>query len=240
MEKIKNLIRRLSYSISRLTPFRSKDDYWEYYNRQIFVSEGIKKFGLERARVLDVGGATGNNLLKRFGIKNVTTLDIEKKADIVASAADMPLDDASYDVVTCIDTMEHIPANDRDKVVRELVRVAARMTFLVAPILSPENNEAESLVLKYRDCSFVKDHQVHGLVDAHRIRSLLGELVEQGTVDRFEEVALDDLHSWVLLMTRGFASELTLYKEAYFLENKFFPKRFGFVIYKPIKAPNMA
>ena len=229
---MKNIMRRGLCLVKKFNPFVSGGEYWEYYNRQMFVSGSIKRFGLERARVLDVGGATGNNLLRRFGIEHVTTLDIDKKADIVASADDMPLEDESYDVVTCIDTMEHIPVAVRDQVVRELVRVAARVTFLVAPVLSAENNQAERLVLKYRDCAFLKDHQVHGLVDAQRIRTLLDELIVQGAVDRYDEVALDDLLSWVLLMTRGFASESQLYQEAYFLENQFFPKRFGFVIFK--------
>lgn len=227
-----NKVRRIANLISKFSGGNSKEHHWEYFNRQNFVSQRIKSLNLEHSRVLDVGGATGNNLLKRFGISNVTTLDIDPKANIVASAADIPLEDGSYDVVTCIDTLEHIPQADREKVVGELVRVAAKAAFLVAPMASRENDQAEKLVLKYLECGFVEDHQKHGLVDFDRIRAQLQDMQEKGAIRSFEESWLDNLHGWVILMTRGFVSESRIYQEAYFLENRFCPKRTAFAIYK--------
>lgn len=232
VRNMKNKYRRVLHLLKKFAPKAAGEQYWEYFNRQHFISQKIKDMNLQNSKILDVGGATGDNLLVRFGINNVTTLDIDSRANIVASAADMPLEDGVYDVVTCIDTLEHIPQVDRARVVGELVRVAARAVFLVAPTDSPENNQAEKLVLRYLDCRFVADHQQHGLVDFNKIRTQLEDMQRKGAIKKFEEVALDNLHSWVILMTRGFVNESKIYQEAYFLENRFCPKRFGFAIYK--------
>jgi SAM-dependent methyltransferase len=229
---MKNKLRRVKHILNKFGSKKKYEHYWEHFNRQSFVSEGIKLLGLEGSKILDVGGATGNNLLLRFGMKNVTTLDIDPSANIVANAADIPLEDRSYDVVTCIDMLEHVVREDRGLVVGELIRVAEKAVFLVAPADSPENNLAEKLVLKYLDCDFVKDHQLHGLVDFEKIRLQLQDMQEKGVIEKYEEVALDNLHSWVLLMTRGYVSESRIYQEAFSLENRFYPKRIGFAIYK--------
>jgi hypothetical protein len=49
--------------------------HWEWYGRIRFAAERIQELQLAGARVLDVGGATGDNLLRRAGISQVTTLD---------------------------------------------------------------------------------------------------------------------------------------------------------------------
>lgn len=106
---------------------------------------------LPRCRVLDVGGATGNNLLKEFGIDDVVTLDLNRDADVVASADRIPLVDKSFDIVTCIDTLEHIPKESRVQAVKEMLRVASKAVLLVAPMNSENNRRAEELVLRYRN-----------------------------------------------------------------------------------------
>ncbi len=110
------------------------EHYWESYNRLRFVSDLIKKLGVPNPRVLDVGDTRRNNLFKKFDIKDVTTLDIDPLANIVASADNIPLRDNAYDIVTCIDMLEHVPRRIRNKVVREIVRVASKAVFLIAPV----------------------------------------------------------------------------------------------------------
>lgn len=205
---------------------------WEHHNRICFVSERIKKLQISNPRVLDVGGATGNNLLIKFGINHVVTLDIDPGADITASADNIPLEDNSYDIVTCIDTVEHIPKDVRKQVVREIVRVASKAVFLVAPKESEENILAEQLVLKYIKTQFIEQHQIHGLVDFDEIESLLKSMQEDGIIKSYEKTPLDDLLNWVTMMTRGYVDNTRIYQEAYFLENGFFPKRIGLSIYK--------
>jgi hypothetical protein len=188
--------------------------------------------GESNVSVLDVGGATGDNLLGEFGVSNVTTLDTDPRADIVCSADDMHLEDDSYDVVTCIDTLEHIPKDARKQVIREIIRVASRAVFLVAPVDSEENNRAEQIVLKYTRNRFIADHRVHGLVDFLEIESVLSVMQNEGTIRSFEKTLLDDLLNWVTMMTRRNIFHFKkIYQEAHFLENRFCPRRIALSIY---------
>jgi 2-polyprenyl-3-methyl-5-hydroxy-6-metoxy-1,4-benzoquinol methylase len=206
--------------------------HWEYYNRFRFVSDRIKQLGDADIRVLDVGGATGDNLLREFGVSNVTTLDTNPNADIVCSADDIHLEDSSYDVVTCIDTLEHIPKDAREQVIREIVRVASEAVLLVAPVDSAENNQAEEIVLRYTKNRFIAEHQTHGLVDFDLIESLLRVMQEEGTIRSFDKTLLDDLLNWVTMMTRRNIFHFKkIYQEAHFLENRFCPRRIALSIY---------
>ncbi len=227
------ILRRLGAKIGRLAVAEKGNPNeweWEYYNRLRFVSERIKQLPISHPKVLDVGGATGNNLLTKFGISDVTTLDIDPGAEIVASADNIPLQDNSYDVVTCIDTIEHIPKEIREQVVREIVRVASKAVFLVAPVNSEENNLAEQLVSKYIQSRFIEEHRTYGSVDFDEIESVLRGLQRDGRIKGFEKIALDDLLNWVIMMTHGYVADSKIYREAYFLENRFCPKRIGLSI----------
>ena len=218
--------------LRRLWATNRQKHHWEYYNRLRFVSDCIKELGAADVRVLDVGGATGNNLLKDFGISNVTVLDTDPHADIVCSAHDIHVEDNSYDVVTCIDTLEHIPMGTREQVVRELVRVASQAAFLVAPVNSEENNRAEQIVLKYTRNRFIKEHRTYGLVDFDSIESLLRVMREEGTIREFKKKPLDDLLNWVTMMTRRHIIHYKrIYQEAHFLENRFCPRRIALSIF---------
>jgi len=213
-------------------PKQDNKYHWEYYNRLHIISSAIKKLNIPSAKILDVGGATGDNLLSKFGISNVTTLDLAPNADIVASADNMPAADNSYDIVTCIDTLEHIPPEKRERVIHELIRVAGKAVFAAAPVNSPENNKAEQLVLKYIKNHFLTEHQKYGLVDFQKIISILHKEKTGGIITSFESSEIDDLLNWVIMMTSGHVNESAIYQEAYFLENKFHPRRTVISIYK--------
>ena len=206
-------------------PARKDEYHWEYYNRLYFISSAIKKLNIPSAKILDVGGATGDNLLSKFGISNVTTLDLSPHADIVANADNIPAKNNSYDIVTCIDTLEHIPPENREQVIYELIRVATKAIFITAPVNSPENNNAEQLVLKYVKNDFLKEHQKYGLVDFQKIISILHKEKNNGLISSFDCSEIDDLLNWVIMMTSGHVNESKIYREAYFLENKFYPRR---------------
>ena len=199
--------------------------HWEYYNRLRLVSGLIKKLGVPNPRVLDVGDTTRNNLFKKFDIKDVTTIDIDPLANIVASADNIPFRDNAYDIVTCIDMLEHVPRRVRNKVVQEIVRVASKAVFLIAPVDSEENNRAEQLVLQYTKNQFIKEHQIHGLVDFEEIESILRGYQENERIEYYQRKEIDDLLNWVTMMIPYRVSKHKIYKEAYFLENQYRPRR---------------
>ena len=210
-----------------------RSHYWEYYGRLKFASDQILSHHLDQYTVLDVGGATGNNLLEKFGVKNVTTLDVKEGADIVASAAQIPVQDNSFDFVTSLDMMEHVRQDLRSKVVDEMIRVSKICVAIIAPIKSPENMWAEDLVLSYRHADFLQEHKEQGLVDFDQIENQLNHLKSLRKISAFRKAELDNLQTWVSLMTEDFCDSSEVYAKCYErLENRFVPRRIALVISK--------
>lgn len=50
-----------------------------------------------------------------------------------ASVTDLPFDDASFPLVSCVDVIEHLPLDARARAVEELVRVTGRVLVLAFP-----------------------------------------------------------------------------------------------------------
>ena len=209
---------------------KSKDNdahHWEYYGRMKYTSDLIKGLDLAEQAVLDVGGVPGENLLLRFGVRGVTTLDISKGADIVARAEFLPLKDNSFDVVTCIDTLEHISPQFREKTLDEMIRVAAIAVIVVAPQDTVENNLAEQIVLNHCNVGFLDEHKALGLVDFERLEKQLDQYRADGRIKDYARCEMDDLLNWVNMMTRDVKNGSAVYLEAYTLENRFCPRRIG-------------
>lgn len=200
---------------------------WEYFGRMKYTSDLIKSIDIKNPTVLDIGGVPGGGLLKRFGIEDVTTLDLSEGADIIASAENIPLKNNSFDVVTCIDTLEHIPRQHRLKAVDEMIRIAAFAVIIVAPQNTDENNLAEQIVLKHCEVGFLEEHQEMGLVDFDQIEQRLNQHHEDGLIKAYSRTEMDDLLNWVNMMTRDVKNGSAIYLEAYTLENRFCPRRIG-------------
>jgi len=201
--------------------------HWEYYGRMKYASDLIKALDLADQTVLDVGGVPGENLLLRFGVRGVTTLDISKGADIVATAEFLPLKDNSFDVVTCIDTLEHIPQQFREKTLDEMIRVAVIAVIVVAPQDTVENNLAEQVVLNHCNVGFLDEHKALGLVNFERLEKKLDQYRADGLIKDYARYEMDDLLNWINMMTRDVKNGSAVYLEAYTLENRFCPRRIG-------------
>lgn len=198
--------------------------YWEWFNRTFVVTNKIKELQLKNYRVLDVGGTKSENLLKKMGIESVVSANIIDDADVRASGYDLPFKDRSFECVTCVAMLEHVPQELRGKIARELIRVASKAVFISAPINSEENNRAEEIVLKYLAAGFVKEHRVFGLVDFDKLISEIRSSAEMGKVSRMQEDDIDNLLNWVVMMVGDKVEVSRLYQELYFLENKFNPR----------------
>ena len=92
-----------------------------------------------RWTVLDVGsGLSGIAPFlpgwRTAGVDRALPDEIERGAPFsVASATALPFPDRSWDVVTCIDVLEHLPPEDRSASIREAFRVARRMVVIAFP-----------------------------------------------------------------------------------------------------------
>jgi SAM-dependent methyltransferase len=114
---------------------RAEDHHWWYRGRRRIVIETVESLVPERPqRILDAGCGSGRNMveLARFG--PVTGTDVSERALELASARGvgtvmmaplerLPFEAGTFDVITCLDVVEHI----RDDVgaLRELRRVVA-------------------------------------------------------------------------------------------------------------------
>lgn len=106
--------------------------HWWYRGRLRIVRQEVERLGLpEGARILDAGCGSGRVLdeLARFG--DVVGVDLSSTAVAVAWARghsvakarveELPFADSTFDLVTCLDVIEHTP--DDLRALRELVRV---------------------------------------------------------------------------------------------------------------------
>ena len=232
VQATRNLSKKLVRFIKR-NVMPQQSHYWEYYGRVRFASDLILNSDLPDYKVLDLGGATGNNLLKKFGVKNVMTLDLKEGADIVASASDVPVEDGAFEFVTSLDMLEHVPQGLRLKVVEELVRICKKKIILIAPVKSDENIWAEQFVLQHRPDDFLKEHLEQGLVDFDQIEKQVKAFQSDGRVKSYRRYELDNLQTWVSLMTEDFCNSSEVYQACYEkLENRFVPRRLALIIEK--------
>lgn len=107
---INNLLRKTGYQISKFDTagyvFRDK------------LTELLDK-NVSGNAVLDIGSAQWNYPKEHF--KNVITLDIQPPADVIGSVMELPFNDASFDCVICLETLEHV--EDPFKAMSEIYRV---------------------------------------------------------------------------------------------------------------------
>jgi len=83
----------------------------------------------------------------------------------------LPFSDASFDLVSSVDVLEHVGPAARPTLVAELTRVARHVVVLAAPFRSHLVERAEQLVAQFveRTCGYVqgqlKEHRENGLPD---------------------------------------------------------------------------
>jgi SAM-dependent methyltransferase len=139
--------------------------HWWYRGRRRIVIERIERLPLRgRRRILDVGCGSGDLLgqLRRFG--DVTGLDVNPSAVEFArrravgkvrlgSVERLPLGPHEFDLVTCLDVLEHVA--DDTRALAELRRVTAPGGYLVVsapayPALWSPHDLAAGHVRRYR------------------------------------------------------------------------------------------
>jgi hypothetical protein len=99
----------------------------------------IAQLGLpDNARLLDVGGypATLADLLEDRAIITLDHPHCPRPRYLSGSATAIPLQDKSFDLILSSDTLEHLPAADRDSFLDESLRVSSRFIIIGAPFQS--------------------------------------------------------------------------------------------------------
>ncbi len=173
--------------------YRIESDYWWYVGRRWLVVRLLRRWlGETRPlEILDIGCGTGANLqaLKQFG--NTTGSDVSLAAvqychsrglvEVVqqTDANRLPFDSGRFDLVTCLDVIEHI--EDDLGMMREVARVlkpggASLFTTPAHPVLWSVHDESLHHKRRYRRAEFLEKLHDAGLVP-QRITYLNGLLL---------------------------------------------------------------
>ncbi len=150
---------------------------FDQYSRHMLVrrvAEHVRvPLGLAELNVLDVGGYPG--LTPRFlpNDRVIVTDIVAGQAPGVryvrANGAALPFPDHAFDLVTSLDSLEHVPAERRADYVGELLRVSRGYVLLVAPFASEETVLSERLLAEFvrvvnqEDQPQLREHREYGL-----------------------------------------------------------------------------
>ena len=130
----------MSEEVTREQPGSSSirlPDYWWYRARATLLRSTLADFLGSPRRVLDVGSADGPSVSWMFGAGEQFAVDLDPRGlrsgrGVCASALALPFADASFDVVTAFDVIEHCEPEHR--ALDELARVLAPGGRLLASV----------------------------------------------------------------------------------------------------------
>jgi SAM-dependent methyltransferase len=120
------------------------------YGNNAFLGDYLDKIiDMGPLSIVDVGCGQ-NKLCKKIRklhpeIKCVGVDFSCSKADIVAEACEMPFKDKEFDVLTSLDTLEHIPEDEIDDVIDEFKRVGNRFFYSISTRYSVLTIDGENL-----------------------------------------------------------------------------------------------
>jgi 2-polyprenyl-3-methyl-5-hydroxy-6-metoxy-1,4-benzoquinol methylase len=141
----------------------------------------LNRYVDEGATVLDVGFGLGYGLnILSIKAKSVSGVDVDTKAyeycrDTIQGrnprlvqietydGYHLPFKDEEYDILTCVDVIEHV--EDYDRLIREMLRVSRKGVFLSTPNRRPEYTNADGTPKNYwhlREWSFGEFDRICG------------------------------------------------------------------------------
>lgn len=137
-----------------------KNDMYEPHNGLFGWQWIVQRTGVQFTKALDVGCGTGegmrwaiDNGLDVYGIDFADAREAWKKWGVedrckIASALDIPYPDESFDLVVCLDVLEHIPEEDALAALKEMRR-AGSLCYVFAIALTIEREPVGKRVLTH-------------------------------------------------------------------------------------------
>lgn len=183
--------------------------------RQV-VSVIKKAIQTDRIRILDVGGYFRSRRGKvAFPLSTVLPNDYVNVVDLIppplgdcgnanyvcGSGIHLPFVSGAFDVAVSCDTLEHIPAEDRENFIFELNRVSRYAFVVMAPIDSPNTVLAERIVDEFIRLRLggpqpaLTEHRLYGLPTADAVLSAMQQLNL-----KYCAFPCEDLYGWLFMM----------------------------------------
>ncbi|MDP8245212.1 MAG: methyltransferase domain-containing protein [Candidatus Hinthialibacter antarcticus] len=136
----------------------AREDYtlelaFDHYQRYRFVSQILPHIAPDAKRILDVGGALGR-LPLFFPDAEIEVIDCSWEDAPWARIYDgsrLPYDDASFDAVVSIDTLEHVPPQQREPFLQEVARVSRDAVLICGPFHDPDVIQAEAALRDFAE-----------------------------------------------------------------------------------------
>lgn len=125
---------------------------------------------------------------------------------IIGSTTGIPFEDRSFDAVISVDSFEHVPLDDREDSVIEILRTANNLAVIAVPSGSDSEAHDRFLAVRYlqvhgHEYPFFHDHLKYGLPRDDELEQMiiraLKELGRQGTGTLHKNTNLR-LHSFVM------------------------------------------
>jgi hypothetical protein len=156
-----------------------------------YLRNAIK--GIEIRSVLDVG--TGHSGVFDYwfweskNLEKKVCMDIHSIRNdvgwkkVIADARNIPYEDRSFDLVMCCEMIEHVPPEDHERVIRELIRVARKVVFLTS------SGKAAHLGPEQERCERINPHQRYmGIVDVNLLKKHGFEILCYEEVDGVPQI----------------------------------------------------
>jgi len=106
--------------------------------RYLPIVDEIKKSGLHKPQILEVG--SGSLGIAPYLKLPLTGVDIKFEGpkfyllnQVIGKATELPFADKSFDFVVSTDMLEHVPVQDRQKVISEILRCTRIEAFIAVP-----------------------------------------------------------------------------------------------------------
>jgi len=179
---------------------------FDQFQRYKGIEEVIRLLGKnKKQRILDVGGYPGliSDFLPNDETCVVDVIPARKPNYIRGDGTSLPFRDNSFDVVTAVDTLEHVPIAKRSKFISELLRCSSKYVILMGPFFSEDIQMAEKIIFEFSlktlgqdfaNSHPLREHLEHGLPDMKQFES---EINRQGCV--FEVFPSGYLYHWIIL-----------------------------------------
>lgn len=131
--------------------------------------------------VIDIGGEGRLKLFLSWAKVSAANIRGGAGVDHVIADKVLPFGDGSYEAAVSVDTLEHIPKNDRLPFLREMLRTARKVVVVCAPLGTEQHITHEKEILQRwtgtaSDADYLKEHIENGLPTPGEVAAMATEL----------------------------------------------------------------